>query len=68
LTFLKKQIDQALLIVAKYQGNLPFHLYIKEIFRNNKNWGSKDRKNYRNICGNESRKIRQKHHEYRRSK
>ncbi len=50
MTFLKKQIDQALLIVAKYQGNLPFHLYIKEIFRNNKNWGSKDRKNYRNIC------------------
>ncbi len=50
MTFLNRQIDQALLIVANYQGNLPFHLYIKEIFRNNKNWGSKDRKNYRNIC------------------
>lgn len=50
MTFLKRQIDQALLIIGQYQGKLPFHLYIKEIFRNHKNWGSKDRKNYRSIC------------------
>lgn len=50
MNFLRKQIDQGLSIVEKYQGNIPFHLYLKEIFRQNKNWGSKDRKNYRNIC------------------
>lgn len=50
MNFLRKQIEQGLSIVEKYQGNIPFHLYLKEIFRQNKNWGSKDRKNYRNIC------------------
>jgi len=50
LNFLRKQIEQGLSIVERYQGNIPFHLYLKEIFRQNKNWGSKDRKNYRNIC------------------
>jgi 16S rRNA (cytosine967-C5)-methyltransferase len=36
--------------VSKYQGVEPFHLYLKGIFQQNKNWGSNDRKNYRRIC------------------
>jgi 16S rRNA (cytosine967-C5)-methyltransferase len=29
---------------------MPFHLYLKEKFKENKNWGSKDRKRYRACC------------------
>jgi len=50
LKFLHVQISNALNIVSQYQGVEPFHLYLKGIFKQNKNWGSKDRKNYRNIC------------------
>ncbi len=50
MKFLNIQISNALNIVAQYQGIEPFHLYLKGIFKENKNWGSKDRKNYRTIC------------------
>ena len=50
MKFLNVQISNALNIVTQYQGIEPFHLYLKGIFKQNKNWGSKDRKNYRNIC------------------
>ena len=50
MSFLTRQIEQSLAIIEKYQGNTPFHLYLKDIFKQNKNWGSKDRKNYRAIC------------------
>ncbi len=50
MSFLKKHIEQSLNIIEKYQGSVPFHLYLKDIFKQNKNWGSKDRKNYRAIC------------------
>lgn len=50
MKFLNVQISNSLNIVSQYQGIEPFHLYLKGIFKQNKNWGSKDRKNYRNIC------------------
>jgi 16S rRNA (cytosine967-C5)-methyltransferase len=33
-----------------YDGSVPFHLYLKEQFKEHKNWGSKDRKRYRACC------------------
>ena len=50
MKFLHVQIINALNIVTQYQGIEPFHLYLKNVFKQNKNWGSKDRKSYRNIC------------------
>jgi hypothetical protein len=37
-------------LISGYDGSVPFHLYLKERFRENKNWGSKDRKRYRACC------------------
>ena len=37
-------------LLCAYDGSMPFHLYLKERFRENKNWGSKDRKRYRACC------------------
>lgn len=37
-------------LIAGYDGTVPFHLYLKDKFRENKNWGSKDRKRYRACC------------------
>ncbi len=48
--YLNKQIWTSLEIVADYSFDKPFHLYLKEVFRKNKNWGSKDRRNYKNNC------------------
>lgn len=33
-----------------YDGSEPFHLYLQKYFRLNKQFGSKDRKLYRNLC------------------
>ena len=37
-------------LLCGYDGGMPFHLYLKEKFKENKNWGSKDRKRYRACC------------------
>lgn len=37
-------------ILFEYDGGTPFHLYLKLCFKENKNWGSKDRKRYRSAC------------------
>ncbi|MFM6952747.1 MAG: hypothetical protein ACKOXR_06400 [Bacteroidota bacterium] len=37
-------------LIHGYDGSIPFHLYLKEKYRENKNWGSKDRKRYRACC------------------
>ena len=51
MNYLKRQINNALnQIIAPYHGETPFHLYLKNTFQKNKNWGSKDRRSYRNIC------------------
>ncbi len=48
--YFQKQLKIALEIIDNYSFNEPFHIYLKKKFQQNKNWGSKDRKNYRNIC------------------
>ena len=48
--YINKQIWTSIEIVTSYQFDKPFHLYLKDVFRNNKNWGSKDRRNYKNNC------------------
>ncbi len=45
-----RQIQIAFDILDEYQFNEPFHNYLTRKFQQNKNWGSKDRKNYRAIC------------------
>lgn len=50
MKFLEVQIKNALEIVSNYSIKEPFHLYLKNQFKFNKNWGGKDRKNYRKIC------------------
>lgn len=37
-------------MMGDFDGSGPFHLFLKERFRENKNWGSKDRKRYRSCC------------------
>lgn len=37
-------------ILLNYDGKTPFHLYLKKCFNAHKNWGSKDRKRYRDAC------------------
>jgi 16S rRNA (cytosine967-C5)-methyltransferase len=37
-------------MLFEYGGGTPFHLYLKSCFKENKNWGSKDRKRYRSAC------------------
>jgi 16S rRNA (cytosine967-C5)-methyltransferase len=37
-------------LLFEYDGGTPFHLYLKSCFKENKNWGSTDRKRYRSAC------------------
>ena len=37
-------------LIAEYSGEVPFHVYLKQEFKKNPSWGSKDRKNYRQHC------------------
>ncbi len=48
--YFQKQMKIAFEIIDSFKFNEPFHIYLKKKFQQNKNWGSKDRKNYRNIC------------------
>ncbi len=48
--FLEKHILTSVEIVRSYLFDKPFHLYLKEVFRNHKNWGSKDRRSYKKYC------------------
>lgn len=51
MNYLKRQIHTALTqLILPYDGETPFHHYLKHSFQKNKNWGSKDRRNYRSIC------------------
>jgi len=45
-----RHYDQALRIIEAYEGNTPFPIYLSDTFRRNKNWGSKDRRSYRELC------------------
>jgi 16S rRNA (cytosine967-C5)-methyltransferase len=48
--YFQKQLKISFEIIDNFSFNEPFHIYLKKKFQQNKNWGSKDRKNYRNIC------------------
>ena len=43
-------LNTAAEIIAKYSGSLPFHLFIKDFFRQNKKYGSRDRKQITHLC------------------
>ncbi len=45
-----RHYEQAIQIIEAYAGTMPFALYLKSVFRQHKNWGSKDRKAYRELC------------------
>lgn len=45
-----RHYEQAIQIIDAYTGTMPFALHIKSVFREHKNWGSKDRKAYRELC------------------
>ncbi len=45
-------INTAIQLVKSYDGQLPFHLYIKQYFQKNKKFGSKDRRNISMLCFN----------------
>lgn len=44
------QVAIAAELIKGYKFDQPFHLYFSNIARQHKNWGSKDRKTYRNAC------------------
>lgn len=50
MKYLDVQIKNALELIQGYNPVEPFHIYLKNQFRINKNWGGRDRKNYRTIC------------------
>lgn len=45
-----RHYERAVDIVKSYNGNIPFPSFLSEVFRSNKNWGSKDRRSYRDLC------------------
>ncbi len=49
MSIIHRRIQIALSFIKEYPGDIPFSIYIKKIFKQNKNWGSKDRKFYREI-------------------
>jgi len=49
VNFNHRRIQIALSFIQEYSGDIPFSIYLRRVFRRNQNWGSKDRKFYRNI-------------------
>lgn len=47
-----RYLDYAAIILEKYNGKEPFHLYLKKYFSANKKHGSKDRKHITSLCYN----------------
>lgn len=45
-----RHYERAVDIVKSYNGNIPFPSFLSEIFKSNRNWGSKDRRSYRELC------------------
>jgi 16S rRNA (cytosine967-C5)-methyltransferase len=48
--FAKAYLDTALLLLERYTGAEPFHLYLKQFFAANKKFGSRDRKQITQLC------------------
>ncbi|MDB5223944.1 MAG: Fmu (Sun) protein [Chitinophagaceae bacterium] len=45
-------LNSAVTILRSYNGNEPFHLYVKKYFTANKKYGSRDRKQITSLCYN----------------
>ena len=43
-------LNTATRIIKEYDGKLPFHIFLKEFFRKDKKYGSKDRRNITHLC------------------
>ncbi len=50
MSFLDKHLSTAEKLITNYDGRSPFHLYIKQYFKQEKKHGSKDRKQISHIC------------------
>ncbi|MDQ6756611.1 MAG: methyltransferase domain-containing protein [Bacteroidota bacterium] len=48
----RSYLNSAITILQSYNGNEPFHLFIKKYFSVNKKYGSKDRKQITSLCYN----------------
>jgi 16S rRNA (cytosine967-C5)-methyltransferase len=46
----RSYINSAIVAITLYKGDKPFHLFIKEYFRLNKKFGSRDRKHISHLC------------------
>jgi 16S rRNA (cytosine967-C5)-methyltransferase len=45
-----RRIENILNILSEYQGDVPLDNHLRKLFKNHKNWGSKDRRVYRECC------------------
>lgn len=50
MSFLDKHLNTADKLIQNYDGSSPFHLYLKQYFKQEKKHGSKDRKQISQIC------------------
>lgn len=47
---LTNRLQKAVDMLRLYNGTAPMHLWLKEQFKKNRNWGSRDRKFYKEAC------------------
>ena len=52
MSIFNSHLNSAVTILRSYNGNEPFHLFIKKYFSANKKYGSKDRKQITSLCYN----------------
>ncbi len=45
-----RHYEKSIEILNSYDGRSPFPIYLNTLFKSNRNWGSKDRRSYRELC------------------
>lgn len=50
MSIFHNQLQHAVRIIDQYPGKEPFHLYLKDFFRQHKQFGSRDRRNLAGLC------------------
>jgi len=45
-----RHYEKSIEILKAYDGRTPFPVYLNSVFKNNRNWGGKDRRSYRELC------------------
>lgn len=45
-----RHYEKSIEILNSYDGQSPFPVYLNNLFKTNRNWGSKDRRSYRELC------------------